>query len=338
MDSFFTLTPDHVLDSVEAALDSRKNGNRATGFALALNSVENRVYEIGLDDGTSVVTKFYRPERWTAEQILEEHRFIQKLYDTEIPVVPALKLVNSDLSVLQSADQPTLALSKEGIFFAVFPKIKARLLDELNDEQVRQIGRLLARLHAIGESPSLGPSKRITLDVKTYGEKPLELLLASEHMDAHSRARYEPLVRRICDCIRPMFQNVKLHRTHGDCHPGNILWTPSGAPFFVDFDDMAIAPAAQDLWMVVRGRDENALKQREELIAGYDIFKEFDRSQLRLIEPLRALRLIHYSAWIANRWKDPSFPKMFPDFGSPGYWREEVQELEETLNLIEQNQ
>ena len=225
MDSFFTLTPDRILDSVEAALGSAHTGVRATGYALALNSVENRVYEVGLDDGSSVVTKFYRPNRWSPEQLLEEHAFVQRLYDLEIPVVPPLQLTHSKLAELVSPAHPTLARSPDGIYFTVFPKIKARLRDELTDEQVRQIGRLLARLHAIGESASLGPSTRLKLDVPTYGEKPLQFILQSGFLDAQSRSRYEPLVKSLCELIRPMLASVKMHRTHGDCHPGNLLWT-----------------------------------------------------------------------------------------------------------------
>lgn len=324
MDSFFTLTPDRILDAVEDALGREKTGVRATGFALPLNSVENRVYEIGMDDNSSVVTKFYRPGRWSQEQILEEHRFIQKLHDNEIPVVPP-KVLHPSGSTLQE--------SKDGILFAVFPKVRGRLLDELDDAQVRQIGRYLARIHAIGES--LGPSVRIPLNVQTYAERPLALLLNSPFLDAHSRSRYEPLVKNICDAISPLFERVPVHRVHGDCHPGNTLWTADGKSFLVDFDDCVVAPAVQDLWMVVRGRDEAALKQREELIQAYEVFREFDRSQLKLIEPLRALRMIHYSGWIAQRWNDPSFPRMFPNFGTQPYWQEEIEELGESLSLIQ---
>lgn len=313
-------------------MDSKTTGVRATGYALALNSVENRVYEVGLDDDRSVVTKFYRPGRWTEAQLLEEHAFIQRLYDAEIPVVPPIPLAG--------AGGKTLAQSSDGIYFTVFPKVKGRLMDELDDSQVRQVGRLLARLHRIGESPSFGPSTRNRLDIETFATKPLQFLLQSGFLDAQMSSRYESIVKKVCEKITPLFlqggaQGVKFHRVHGDCHPGNLLWTSEGSPFFVDFDDMVIAPAVQDLWMVIRGRDEHALQQREELITGYEIFREFDRSQLQLIEPLRALRLIHYSAWIAHRWKDPSFPKMFPDFGSQRYWQEEIEALDQILSLLQ---
>ena len=335
MQNFFTLTPERILDAVEAALDSGQTGVRATGFALALNSIENRVYEVGLDDGTSVVTKFYRPNRWSAEQILEEHAFIKRLHEAEIPVVPPVPLTDSPRSQLAIQGAPcTLARSDDGIFFTVFPKVRARLLDELDDSQVRQIGRLLARLHAIGESPSLGPSLRTKVSVEPFLDRPLEILTASKFLEGNWKTRYEAIVQTLRARIAPMLEKVQAHRLHGDCHPGNILWTPSGAPFFVDFDDMLIGPAVQDLWMVVRGRDANALKQRAELITAYEVFREFDYSQLRLIEPLRAMRLVHYSAWIANRWDDPSFPKLFPDFGSQKYWQDEIGALEEILSLI----
>jgi Ser/Thr protein kinase RdoA (MazF antagonist) len=352
--SFFALTPDAILDSVEAAL-----GARATGRTQVLNSIENRVYEIELEADVppaalkglapviaqaraplAVVTKFYRPGRWTAEQIGEEHRFLLALAGAEVPVVPPLALKETPGSRIV-AKTGTLALSKDGLFFAVFPKVRGRLRDELADVDLRNLGRFLARLHAVGSA--FQAPRRLKLDVATYGEASLDFLLKSPFFDDVYRARYGQLVRELLATIRPWFQGVPTQPVHGDCHVGNVLWqetgiTPEGrreyTPFFVDFDDMVIAPPVQDVWMIVRGRDEEAVRQREELLGAYDVMKEFDYPTLRLVEPLRALRLVHYAAWIARRWEDPSFPRMFPHFGSPKYWSEEIEALDEIRSLL----
>jgi len=352
--SFFALTPDAILDSVEASL-----GVRATGRTQVLNSIENRVYEIELEGDLpasalgdlpplilraraerAVVVKFYRPGRWTAEQIEEEHRFLIELINAEVPVVAPLVLQAGPGAEIVAKTR-TVARSKDGLFFAVFPKIRGRLRDELEDVDLRLIGRFTARMHAVGER--FPATRRLKLDVATYGEGSLEFLLKSPFFDEVSRVRYETLVRDVLATIRPWFEGVRVQAVHGDCHVGNVLWqetgmTPEGrreySPFFVDFDDMVVAPPVQDVWMIVRGRDEEAVRQRQELLESYEIMKEFDYSTLRLIEPLRALRLVHYAAWIARRWEDPSFPRMFPHFGSSKYWMDEVEALDEIRGLL----
>lgn len=330
MEDFFQLTPDKILDSVEAALSSPQRSVRATGRTMALNSVENRVYEVELEDGESVVTKFYRPSRWTPQQILEEHQVLKKLSQAEIPVVAPLPLNHhSNLSSLQGE---TLAETNTQILFSVFPKVRGRILDELNDEQVRKIGRFLGRIHAITET--FTQSSRIELNIEQYLEKPTQILSQSPKMDNSTFSRYEQICSMIREKIEPHFLKAKKHLIHGDCHLGNVLWTPDDQPFFLDFDDMVIGPPVQDFWMIVRGRDDHAKKQRDELFQAYELFHPFDSASFRLIEPLRALRLIHYSGWIAKRWNDPSFPKLFPSFGSNLYWREEMEELLQTLEAI----
>ncbi|MBI3557734.1 MAG: serine/threonine protein kinase [Deltaproteobacteria bacterium] len=321
MEQFFTLTPERILGAVERALGSDKTGVRATGRCLALNSMENRVYELEMDDESRVVTKFYRPGRWTREMILEEHGFLAELIEAEIPAVAPLPLTNSS----------TLAESEDGIFFAVFPKVRGRIVQELDDARLQQVGRLLARLHNIGASRAA--RHRLALTPATYGRKSLEFLDASGMIDHQLRARYRNVVEAILTAIEPQFANVPSFRVHGDCHLGNVLWQENAA-FFLDFDDMVMAPAVQDVWLIVRGRDEEAQRQREVLIRSYESMREFDRSALRLIEPLRALRIMHYSAWIARRWEDPTFKNAFPDFGSYKYWFEELAELDEQLRLV----
>jgi Ser/Thr protein kinase RdoA (MazF antagonist) len=315
VEQFFSLTPDAMLSCVEEAL--RK---RATGRSLILNSMENRVYEIELEDESRVVTKFYRPGRWSREQILEEHSFLAELVEAEIPAVPPLTLANGT----------TLAASPDGIWFAVFEKVRGRSLQELDDQQLQQAGRLLARIHNVGARAAAGHRLKIT---PAWGLESLRILDESDAVDIQLQSRYRNAVRTIVQKIEPLFENVPLLRVHGDCHLGNLLWQGE-RPFFLDFDDMVSAPAVQDIWMVVRGRDEDAERMRAVMLDAYQTMREFDRSTLRLVEPLRALRMVHYSAWIARRWADPIFKQTFPEFVTYPYWAEEVDALEEQLRLI----
>jgi len=323
LDQFFTLTPERMLDAVEAALGSN---TRATGRTLQLNSMENRVYEIELEDKTPVVVKFYRPGRWSKETILEEHEFIAELAANEVPAVVPQKLTSGT----------TLGTSQEGIMFAVFPKARGRILQELNQDQLSQVGRYLGRIHNIGAKKPA--EHRLRLTTESYGWHPLEFLERSPTMPVEIRSRYRGVVEKLLNTIQPMLSSAPLIRVHGDCHLGNVLWSGHGneamQTFFLDFDDMVMAPAVQDIWMVVRGRDEAALTARERLISGYEQMREFDYGQLSLIEPLRTLRIIHYSAWIARRWEDPTFKNAFPEFGSNKYWFEEIATLEEQQELI----
>jgi len=316
VEHFFTLTPDRLLASVERAL-----GSRATGRAFALNSLENRVYEIELEERDPVVAKFYRPGRWSRDAILDEHRFLAELVAAEVPAVAPLALVGGE----------TLAASDDGILFALFPKVRGRLLIELSDTQLAQVGRLLGRMHNVGAS-SVARHRR-TLTVEEWGRRSLETVLASGMLDDALRDRYRAVAESLLRAIEPLLDGVPAHRVHGDCHLGNVLWRDDAA-FFVDFDDTCVAPAVQDVWLVVRGRDEEAERQREILLAGYQQMRAFDRATLRLIEPLRALRMIHYSAWIVRRWQDPTFPRAFPGFGAARHWVEEIGDLDEQLSRI----
>lgn len=326
---FFSLTPDRVLDAIEGSLKVR-----ATGRAFALNSMENRVYEIELEDGTSVVAKFYRPGRWSSEQILEEHRFLAALLEAEIPVVAPLKLQESPASRCVQSGTSTLASLKSGIYFAVFPKVKGRLIDEFTATKLETIGRYVARLHSLGSRFEM--KHRMPLNVETFGYKPAEFILNSDFVDENYINHYERTVSNFLQIAEPLLKDATSFALHGDCHLGNVLWNIE-APFFLDFDDMTLAPPVQDIWMIIRGRDEQAIEQRDQLLKAYDQMYSFDRSTLKLIEPLRGLRMIHYSGWIAQRWDDPSFPRAFPSFGTPKYWNEELEAINEITALIEEN-
>ena len=321
MDSFFELSPDSILDSVEKSLQESMPGARSTGRSLALNSLENRVYDIELESGEHVVTKFYRPGRWSEAQLLEEHSFLKRLLEAEIPVVAPLRLTGGK----------TLLQNEVGIYFTVFPKVRGRILDELEKEKLQTLGRYLARIHAVGKN---FPSKaRLELNVETWGYLPLDFLLENQSIDLTWESRYVNVVETILERIAPMLESFPAQLVHGDCHLGNTLWHGE-SPFFLDFDDALVAPPVQDIWMIVRGRGEEADRDRRILLEAYETMQPFDWESLELIEPLRALRLIHYTAWIAKRWKDPSFPRAFPDFGTARYWEQEIRELEEILALL----
>lgn len=319
LEDFFRLTPEAILESVESTLQQDEPGLRATGRALALNSLENRVYDIEFEDGSHAVTKFYRPGRWTRAQIEEEHGFLFALEDAEIPVVAPVSVEGESL------------WEHEGIFFAIFPKVRGRLMDELDEERLRTLGRYVARIHNVGERFPF--RHRLRLSAEEWGRKPMEYILQAGVMDPQYELRYRALVEALVARCEEMLGGVPAFSVHGDCHLGNTLWQQD-SPFFLDFDDAMTAPAVQDIWMVVRGRDSYADKDREVLLEGYAAFRPFDRSTLKLIEPLRALRMIHYSAWIAKRWDDPSFPRAFPQFGSHRYWEEDMNALQEVLAII----
>ena len=289
------LTPDTVLDALQEV------GLRGDGRLLALNSYENRVYQVFLEDGTHVVTKFYRPQRWSDAQILEEHGFSLELAGREIPVVAPIALQGKTLHRFA------------GFRFAAFPRRGGRP-PELEDQAVLEwIGRFLGRIHAVGAARPF--RERPALDLETFGAEPRDWLLASGMIPEELKDVWITTVDLALQDVKTHWNQVKpaLIRLHGDCHAGNILWTDRG-PHFVDLDDARMGPAVQDLWM---------------LLAGYEQFHEFRRDELRLIEPLRTLRLLHYSYWLARRWEDPAFPAAFPWFGTPRYWQDRILELRE---------
>ena len=325
---FGGLTPDVVLNAIDAT------GLVTSGQLLALNSYENRVFQVGLDEpfhpggGKFVVAKFYRPQRWSDAQILEEHAFVAELDAGEVPAVPALVLHDSTLTQF------------EGFRLAVFARRGGRA-PELGDRTVREwLGRFIGRIHAIGAQRAY--AERPALDLETFGTEPSNYLLAHDWLPRDVREVYRGVVAQALGEVAACYRRaggVRTLRLHGDCHEGNVLWTDSAqstGPHFVDFDDSRMGPAVQDLWMLLSGERAEMQQQLADIVAGYEDFAEFDRRELHLIEALRTLRLIHYSAWIARRWHDPAFPAAFPWFDTPRYWEARILELREQIAAMQE--
>ena len=310
---YAALTPDVVLDACDAA------GVRADGRLLPLNSYENRVYQVWLEDGASRVLKFYRPGRWTDAQVAEEHAFAAELYEREIPVVA-----------------PQFTGTHAGFLFALYPRRGGRT-PELGDPKVLEwIGRFIGRIHAVGATQVF--AHRETLNPDTFGRQPRKYLLESDFVPADLLAAWKAVTDQALEGVRHCYERagaVKNIRLHGDCHPGNILWTQDG-PHFVDLDDARMGPALQDLWMLLSGERGAMNRQLSDVLAGYEDFMELDRRELHLLEALRTLRLLHYSAWIARRWDDPAFPAAFPWFNTQRYWQDRILELREQIALMDE--
>ena len=325
------LTPDVVLDALASV------GLLGDGRLMALSSYENRVYQIHLESavgaanaaGDIVVAKFYRPERWSDAQINEEHAFAAELMTAEVPVVGALVLDGRTLHHYQ------------GFSFSVSPRRGGRR-PELDDPSVLEwIGRFLARIHTVGTAQPF--IHRPALNLQTFGYASRDVLLAGNYLPLDMESRWRNAFDEAMQVAKTVFDrvgDVRQLRLHGDCHPGNILWTPEGVPgagpHFVDLDDARTGPAVQDLWMLLSGDRAQCTRQLGALVDGYEEFREFDRRELALIEPLRTLRLIHYSAWLAQRWHDPIFPINFPWFGSSDYWKGQVNMLEEQIEAMQE--
>ncbi|MFO1379866.1 MAG: serine/threonine protein kinase [Chitinivorax sp.] len=313
------LTPDVILDAVDSA------GFHCDGGLTALNSFENRVYQLGQDDGPPLIAKFYRPARWSDAAILEEHAFSGELAEREIPVVAPLNL----------PDGSTLGLFRD-FRFAVYPR-RAGRTPELDDtDTLEWLGRFLGRIHAVGAVTAF--QSRPTLDIASFGDESVALLRQRQCLPADLEAAYFSVVEQVLTLIRQRWQeagNVAKLRLHGDCHPGNILWTDAG-PHFVDFDDCRMGPAVQDLWMLLSGERREQQNQLGYLIDGYSEFADFDERELSLIEPLRTLRMLHYSAWLARRWDDPAFPANFPWFNSQRYWQDQILALREQQAALQE--
>ena len=315
---FATLTPDRIMDCVESA------GLRCDGRLSALNSFENRVYQVGVEDAAPVIVKFYRPGRWSDAAIGEEHAYCIELAAAEVPVVAPTVL----------ADGATLAHAA-GFRFALYPKRPGRAPELDDDDTLEWLGRFIARIHAVGERKPF--AQRPAIDPRSYGEAPLAALLAGGFLPESLRAAYEAAARHALERVRARFaqaQGVKRLRLHADCHAGNILW--SDGPHFVDFDDCRTGPAIQDLWMLLSGDRAAMTRQLLAVIEGYRMFADFDRTELVLIEPLRTLRLIHYAGWLAERWSDPAFPAAFPWFGTERYWQDQILALKEQIAAMDE--
>ncbi len=311
------LTPDLVLDAVES------RGHRSDGRILALNSYENRVYQVGLDDGPPLIAKFYRPERWHDEQILEEHAFTAQLLELEVSAVPPL------------ADDNGNTLSEHQSFrFALYPRQGGHAPNLDDFDQLLSLGRALGRIHALGRERLF--AHRPTLDIQGFGQDSYDFLLHHNFLPDSLRESYRTLGADLIAGIQRVFARTDFHniRLHGDCHPGNILWRD--APHFVDFDDARNGPAVQDLWMLLSGDRQQQTQQLSEVLEGYQEFCDFNFAELNLIEALRSLRIMHYSAWLARRWQDPAFPHSFPWFNTERYWGEHILELREQLAALDE--
>jgi Ser/Thr protein kinase RdoA (MazF antagonist) len=329
--AYARLSPETVLDVLVAA------SLRGDGRILQLNSFENRVYQVHLEDARIVVAKFYRPARWTDAQILEEHAFAQELVAAEVPVAQPLTLgpaTTADLALL--GEPPTLARHTTTTYeyrFGATARVGGRTPELDQPETLRRIGRFIGRLHTVGARKRF--EHRATLDVKTFGEDARDAVLASGQIDDEQSRSWTVTCDAALALVRGAFAQHRLValRLHGDCHRGNLLWNETG-PHFVDLDDACNGPAMQDLWMLLDG-DRHAMRwQLAELVAGYEELRDFDWRETRLIEALRTLRMIHHSAWLARRWHDPAFPIAFPWFGSASYWSQQVADLRDQIDAM----
>lgn len=309
------LTPDTVIDAIEDA-------GFLTDLRISpLNSYENRVYQVGIDEGEPIIAKFYRPGRWSDEQILEEHQFSRELVEADIPVVPAME-----------NEQGQSLLHYKGFRFSLYERRGGRAPDLGDLDCLHMLGRLLARIHSVG---ALKPFEhRPTLDIKSFGHNSHQYI-SENFIPPELAPAYNSLCVDLLAAIEEIFAGASfsLIRTHGDCHGGNILWRDE-TPHFVDLDDTRMAPAIQDLWMFLSGDRNQQTAQISEIADGYNEFYDFDPRQLPLVEALRSLRIMHYSAWLARRWQDPAFPHNFPWFNSQRYWSDHILELREQLALL----
>lgn len=316
---FDQLTPDFILDALDSV------GLRSDGRLLALNSYENRVYQVGLESGEPLIVKFYRPSRWTVSALEEEHAFVAELQEAELPVVAPLVIAGD-------------SLFECGHFnFAIYPR-QGGHWPELNQvEDRKQVGRLLGRLHLIGQRYPF--QHRARLSIKGWAIDSRRYLLEQEWIPAHLLAAYRSVSQELIELMQHQwaaFDHVRFLRLHGDCHLGNLLWHEATGLHFVDFDDCLSGPAVQDVWMLLSGTYHERSQQLCDLLAGYAQFADFDFSELALIEVLRGLRLMHYAAWLARRWDDPAFPRAFPWFDQPKFWEQHVLDLREQLSAIQE--
>ena len=312
------LTPDVILDAIESI------GFLADGRMFALNSYENRVYQIGIEEGKPLIAKFYRPGRWSDAQILEEHAFTQELAEREIPVVPPLMIDGKSL------------FEFAGYRFSLSPRRGGRAPELDNPDVLEWMGRFLGRIHAVGAISAF--AHRPVIDVAGFGEQPRDWLLQHDFIPKDLREAWLSVVNQALTGVRDCYAHageVRNIRLHGDCHAGNVLYTDEG-PHFVDFDDCRSGPAMQDLWMLLSGSREEMTMQLRDVLEGYEEFAHFDRRELYLLEALRTLRLIHYSAWLAQRWDDPAFPLAFPWFNTQRYWQDRILELREQVAAMEE--
>lgn len=318
---FENLLPDLIFESVQ------QQGYQPTGALIPLNSYENRVYQIPLEDHETLVGKYYRPGRWSIETLCDEHRFIQALVDVELPVVQALPLRDH----LPESDK----LGKlGGYYYAIYPKFMGREHADITNDDRKWLGRTLGRLHNVGES--FKPKDRLELNPQTYGYNSLDFILSQEFLPNDLKEGINQCLLQSLKLLEPFFnEDLKAITVHGDCHPGNILWNNDG-PHLLDFDDMVVAPPVQDLWMLFHGSDAEKKEQRKAFFEGYSVFREFDENCFILTEPLRTLRMIHYAAWIGKRYSEPAFQRVFPYYEQRRYWEEFLQSIKEQIALLQE--
>ena len=314
--AYSTLSPDDVLNTTEQL------GYECDGRLLALNSYENRVYRVGLEGGESIIAKFYRPERWSNDSILEEHVLTEELFELEIPVVAPLSINGKTLH------------ENDRFRFAMFSNKGGRAPDLEDFDQLELIGRFMGRIHQVGQARAF--THRPELNSQTFGHDARNFVLANNFVPTDLFAAYESLTENLLDEVDRCYQragDINLIRCHGDCHPSNILWTADG-PHIVDFDDARMAPAIQDLWMFLSGDRSDMTASLDAVLTGYTEFCDFNARELHLLEALRTLRLIHYYGWLAKRWDDPAFKIAFPWFNSQRCWEDHILSLREQAALL----
>jgi Ser/Thr protein kinase RdoA (MazF antagonist) len=327
------LDPQQVLEALDAV------GLRGDGRVLQLNSYENRVFQVFLEDGSVVVAKFYRPGRWSDAQILEEHAFALELASAEVPVVPPLRLQAASDDVQLLGTPPTLALRHTvtgSHRYSVSARCAGREPELEDPAALRQLGRFIGRLHAVGRRRPFVHRHR--LDARADGARALTLITDGGFVPDTQLASWQPACEQALAAVAAAFDRLAplaTLRLHGDCHLGNVLWR-DGGPHVVDLDDAMQGPAVQDLWMLVSGDPSTMAQQLNTLLSGYEQFSDFDDRERALIEPLRTLRMVRHSAWLAERWIDPTFPLNFPFFGSAAYWSQQTAQLREQTELMSQ--
>ncbi len=314
--AFQGLTPDKVITLVENALNTR-----CTNLCRPMLSYINRVYELEGEDGTGLVAKFYRPGRWSKEALQDEHDFLLELEEYEVPVVAPLKLQNDR----------TLS-NHNSIYFAIYPKKGGRSFDEYNDYQWLELGRLIARTHSVGAKHL--PKDRITMAPENSTRQHVDYILNSNFIPPDLEDSFRSITDSLINEIKPLFNKVENIRIHGDCHFANLIYRPGESFYIIDFDDMAIGPPIQDLWMLLPGYLDESLVAVDTFLEGYETFRSFDKGTLRLIEPLRSMRYIHYTAWCAHQVAEDGQSGVAPDFGTHEYWHHEINDLADQLERI----
>lgn len=313
---FRDLTPDTVITLVENALDIR-----CTNLCRPLNSYINRVYELAGEDGGGLIAKFYRPGRWSKVALQDEHDFLLEMAEQEIPVVAPLKL------------QGNTTLGDHGeMHFAVFPKKGGRSFDEYNDDQWLELGRLIGRVHNVGSKHL--PKDRVTMAPGKLTSEQVDYILSGNFIPPDLMQQFNDLTSSLIKEISPLFDNIEMIRIHGDCHFSNLIYRPDESFFVIDLDDMSVGPPVQDFWMLLPGYMEDSYVEIDIFLEGYEMFRDFDRRTLRLIEPLRAMRYIHYTAWCAHQVAEDGLSRVAPDFGTREYWQQEIRDLADQLERI----